>query len=72
MVLCLDITNSDVNRKFKQVLKDQEQNQYKTHFTRKYKKIAKDLQIDISDASFTSKLKWKKRKRKSNRKNKKR
>ena len=57
-----NIANSDVNRKFKQVLKDQQQNQYKNTFYQKVKKYCKNLQIDISDVTFTSKLKWKRKK----------
>ena len=51
----------DDNRKFKQVVEEQEQNQYKNTFYQKVQKIAKDLQIDISDVISTSKSKWKKK-----------
>ena len=56
-----NIANSHVNRKVKQVLKDQQQNQYKNNFYQKVKKYCKNLQIDISDVTFISKLKWKKK-----------
>ena len=56
-----NIANSDVNRKFKQVLKDQQQNQYKNTFYQKVKKNCKNPQIDISDVTFCSKLKWKRK-----------
>ena len=61
MMLYHNIKNSDNNRKVKQVVEEQEQNQFKNTFYQKVKKIAKDLQIDISDVTSTSILKWKKR-----------
>ena len=48
-----NIANSDVNRKFKQVLKDQQQNQYKNTFYQKVKKNCKNPQIDISYVTFS-------------------
>ena len=51
--------NSDDNKKIKQVIEQQEQNQYKNTFYQKVQKIAKDLQIDISDVTSTSKSQWK-------------
>ena len=72
MMLYHNIKNSDDNRKVKQVVEEQEQNQFKNTFYQKVQKIAKDLQIDISDVTSTSKSKWKKKgKRESNRQNKK-
>ena len=56
-----NLKNSDYNRKVKQVVEEQKQNQFKNTFYQKVKKIAKDLQIDISDVTSTSILKWKKR-----------
>ena len=61
MMLYHNIKNSDDNRKVKQVVEEQEQNQFKNTFYQKVQKIAKDLQIDISDITSTSKSKWKKR-----------
>ena len=61
MILYHNINNSDDNRKFKQVVEEQEQNQFKNTFHRKVKKIAKYLQIDISDVTATSTSKWKKK-----------
>ena len=61
MMLYHNIKNSDDNRKVKQVVEEQEQNQFKNTFYQKVQKIAKDLQIDISDVTSTSKSKWKKR-----------
>ena len=58
MILYHNINNSDDNRKFKQVVEEQEQNQFKNTFHRKVKKIAKYLQIDIT---ATSTSKWKKK-----------
>ena len=55
-----NIKNND-NRKAKQVIEEQEQNKFKNTFYQKVQKIAKDLQIDISDVTSTSKSKWKKR-----------
>ena len=51
--------NSDDNKKIKQVIEQQEQNQYKNTFYQKIQKIAKDLQIDINDVTSTSKSQWK-------------
>ena len=53
--------HSDDNRNVKQVVEEQEQNQFKNIFYQKVQKIAEDLQIDISDVTSTSKSKWKKR-----------
>ena len=61
MMLYHNIKNSDDNRKVKQVVEEQEQSQFKNTFYQKVQKIAKDLQIDISDVTSTSKLKWKKK-----------
>ena len=52
-----NIKNSDDNRKVKQVVEEQEQSQFKNTFYQKVRKIAKDLQIDICDATSTSKSK---------------
>ena len=72
MILYHNIKNSDDNKKIKQAVEEQEQNQFKNTFYQKVQKIAKDLQIDISDVTSTSKSKWKKKgKRESNRQNKK-
>ena len=57
MMLYHNIKNSDDNRKVKQVVEEQEQNQFKNTFYQKVQKIAKDLQIDISDVTSTSKSK---------------
>ena len=54
--------NSDDDRKVKQVVKEQEQNQFKNTLYQKVQRIAKDLQIHISDVTSTSKSKWKKKK----------
>ena len=51
--------NSDDNKKIKQVIEQQEQNQYKNTFYQKIQKIAKDLQIDINDFTSTNKSQWK-------------
>ena len=51
--------NSDDNKKIKQVIEQQEQNQYKNTFYQKIQKIAKDLQIDINDVTSTNKSQWK-------------
>ena len=59
MMLYHDRKNSDDNKKIKQVIEQQEQNQYKNTFYQKVQKIAKDLQIDISDVTSTSKSQWK-------------
>ena len=56
-----NIKNSNNNRKVKQVVEEQEQNQFKNTFYQKVQKIAKDLQTDISDVTSTSKSKWKKK-----------
>ena len=67
-----NIKNSDGNRKVKQIVEEQEQNQLKNTFYQKVQKIAKDLQIDTSDVTSTSKSKLKKIvKGESNRQNKK-
>ena len=58
MMLYHNIKNNDDNRKVKQVVEKQEQNQFKNTFYQKVQKISKDLQIDISDATSTSKSKW--------------
>ena len=55
-----NIKNSDGNRKVKQIVEEQEQNQLKNTFYQKVQKIAKDLQIDTSDVTSTSKSKLKK------------
>ena len=70
MMLYHNIRNSDDKRKVNQVVEEQEQNQFKNTFYQKVQKIAKDLQIDISDVTSTSISKWKKKsKRESNRQN---
>ena len=56
-----NLKNSDDNRKVEQVVEEQEQNQFKNTFYQKVQKIAKDLQIDISDVTSTSKSEWKKK-----------
>ena len=60
MILYHNINNSDANTKFKQVVEEKEQNQFKNTFHQKVKKIAKYLQIDISDVTATSKSNGKK------------
>ena len=55
MMLYHNINNSDDYRKAKQVVEEQEQNQFKNTLYQTVKIIAKDLQIDISDATSTSK-----------------
>ena len=60
-MLCHNIKNSDDNRKVKKVVEEQEQNHYKNIFYQKVQKIAKDLQIHISDVNPTSESKWKKK-----------
>ena len=60
MMLCHNIKNND-NRKVKQVVEKQEQNQHMNTFYQKVQKIAKDLQIYISDVTSTSTSKWKKK-----------
>ena len=57
MILYHNIKNSDDKRKIKQVVEKQEQNQFKNTFYKKVPKIAKDLQIDISDVTSTDKSK---------------
>ena len=52
-----NLKNSDDNRKVKQVVEEQKQNQFKNTFYQKVKKIAKDLQIDIRDVTLNSKSK---------------
>ena len=47
MTLYHNIKNSDDNRKIKQVVEEQEQNQFKNTLYQKGQKIAKDPQIDI-------------------------
>ena len=72
MMLYHNINNNDDNRKVKQVVEEQEQNQFKNTLYQTGKIIAKDLQIDISDATLTSKSvnqNGKKGKRESNRQN---
>ena len=59
MILYHNRKNSDDNKKIKQVIEQQEQNQYKNTFYQKIQKIAKDLQIDINDVTSTSKSQWK-------------
>ena len=59
MMLYHNRKNSDDNKKIKQVIEQQEQNQYKNTFYQKIQKIAKDLQIDINDVTSTSKSQWK-------------
>ena len=61
MMLYHNIKNSDDNRKFKQAVEEQDQNQFKNTFYSKVQKIAKDPQIDISDITSTSESKCKKR-----------
>ena len=68
MMLYHNIKNTDDNRKVKPVVEEQEQNQFKNTFYQKVQKITKDLKIDISDVTSTSKSEWgKKGKRESNR-----
>ena len=57
MVLYHNIKNSDDNRKVKQVVEEQEKNQFKDIFYQKAQKIAVKLQIYISDVTSTSKSK---------------
>ena len=57
MVLYHNIKNSDDNRKVKQVVEEQEKNQFKDIFYQKAQKIAVELQIYISDVTSTSKSK---------------
>ena len=59
MMLYHNRKNSDDNKKIKQVIEQQEQNQYKNTFYQKIQKIAKDLQIDINDVTSTNKSQWK-------------
>ena len=47
MMLYHNIKNSDDNRKVKQLVEEQKQNQFKNTFNQNVQKIAKDLQIDI-------------------------
>ena len=47
MMLYHNIKNSDDNRKVKQLVEEQKQNQFKNTFNQNVRKIAKDLQIDI-------------------------
>ena len=54
MMLYHNIKNSDGNRNVKQVVEEQEQNQFKNIFYQKVQKITKDLQIDISDVTSIS------------------
>ena len=57
MMLYHNKKNSDDNKKVKQVIEKQEQNQFKNTFYQKVQKIAKDLEIDINDVTSTSKSK---------------
>ena len=66
MTLYHNIKNSDDNRKIKQVVEEQEQNQFKNTFYQKVQKIAKDLQIDISDVTSTSKSESNRQNKKKN------
>ena len=66
-----NIINRDDNRKVKQVVEGQEQNEFKNTFYQKKQEITKELQIDIRDVTSTSKSKWKKSERESNSQNKK-
>ena len=50
-----NIKDSDDNRKVKQVVEEQEQNQFKNTFYQRVQKIANNLQIDISDVTSNSK-----------------
>ena len=43
------------------VVEEQKQNQCKNTFYQMVQKIAKDVQVDISDVTSTSKSKWKKK-----------
>ena len=47
MMLYHNIKNSDDNRKVKQLVEEQKQNQFKNTFNQNVQKIAKDLPIDI-------------------------
>ena len=55
MMLYHNIKNTGDNKKFKQAVEEQEQNQVKNTFYQKVQKIEKDLKIDISDVTSTSK-----------------
>ena len=57
MMLYHNITNRDDNRKVKQVVEGQEQNEFKNTFYQKKQEITKELQIDIRDVTSTSKSK---------------
>ena len=61
MMLYHNIKNTDDNKKFKQVVEEQEQNQLKNTFYQKVQKIEKDLKIDISDITSTSVSEWEKK-----------
>ena len=61
MMLYHNIKNSDDKRKVKQVVHKQEHNQFKITFCQKGQTITKDLLTDISDGTWTSKPKWKKK-----------
>ena len=52
-----NIINRDDNRKVKQVVEGQEQNEFKNTFYQKKQEITKELQIDIRDVTSTSKSK---------------
>ena len=55
MMLYHNIINRDDNRKVKQVVEGQEQNEFKNTFYQKKQEITKELQIDIRDVTSTSK-----------------
>ena len=57
MMLYHNIINRDDNRKVKQVVEGQEQNEFKNTFYQKKQEITKELQIDIRDVTSTSKSK---------------
>ena len=61
MMLYHNIKNNDDKRKVKQVVQEQEHNQFKNTFCQKGQTITKDLLTDISDGTWTSKPKWKKK-----------
>ena len=57
MMLYHNIINRDDNRKVKQVVEGQEQNEFKNTFYQKKQEITKELQIDIRDVTSTIKSK---------------
>ena len=57
MMLYHNIINRDDNRKVKQVVEGQEQNEFKNTFYQKKQEITKELQIAIRDVTSTSKSK---------------